>query len=628
MNIFKNCHPVSRISRVQYPSSRGSKARNFFSQNSHHLKNFIGNVLGPGILLLSVFLCFGGGFSHAEDMDFTNTTVHSRSVIADVMAEHGIPGCSAVLVEGRRVTRAEGFGYANVEEHIPVTTDTVTATASPACAETELPAEGLSLIGALEIALVRQPGIQMEWESVRAGEGRLSEERGVFDTLFSLSGGFDRLDRPLPAGAPANHQVTETTELEMAVQKRLRSGMSLRPGVSLNRTWDPLSHDEIQNYATVHLTLVVPLLRGRGREAVSGQETAARDSHAAALPQYRHEISTRVLETASAYWPYAAATDQLRALQLSEDRADEYVRIVRILIEGDERPGSDLHMVLAHHETKTAHRLAGEQSQLEARQALGLAMGLAAEEIDRLPPPSDTLPDIQIEQEALPPTENWVAVALENRNDYTAARLLVESAHALRTVERNNRLPTLDLELRGGYSGLEEGGRMRDFYSAPGSSVPGPSASVTLTYQWPVRNRSARGRWTQADAEYRRGRIAKNDLARRIGSAVALAMSDVRAAASESVRLNRSHELYKRALADEWTRVRMGDATFLSVSELDDRTLDAKRNVIQARLRHAVALARLRYETGLLMVGEDDDLSIRFTDLTTFPFETNERKTP
>ena len=56
---------------------------------------------------------------------YTNTIAAATAEITNLMAENNIPGCTVVLVESQRVVWAEGFGYADVENETPVTTDTV-----------------------------------------------------------------------------------------------------------------------------------------------------------------------------------------------------------------------------------------------------------------------------------------------------------------------------------------------------------------------------------------------------------------------------------------------------------------------------------------------------------------------
>jgi len=504
----------------------------------------------------------------------------------------------------------------------------VMAAASPAWAGSGGQAAGLSLIEAVEITLSRQPGIQLDAETVRRSKGLLQEEQGLFDPTIALSGGHERSDRPLPAGAAASRQTVETTSQELSLQNKLRNGWVLRPGVSLRRTEDPLSYRDVQNYATVNFKLTVPLLRGAGEAATTGRETAARKAYEASLLQHRHVVSSRVLDTATAYWNYVAQAMALRELGESESRAAEYLRIIGLLVQGDERPGSDLHQVMANQEDKAAQRIAGEQAFREARQTLGLAMGLSAAEIERLPPPADPFPPIPESQAGSDPLASLLEQALKRRDDYLAAQEDIEAARALREVARNGLRPILDMDLQAGYSGLAEGSNAYRYFGSLGTSVPGPSASVSLTYQWPVGNNAARGRFLQTDAEYQRRRLSKDDLARTIESAVALAFSSVGSAAAEAARTRRSLSLHERSLEDEFKKARLGASTFLDVFITDDRLLSAKRGEISARLRYALGVARLRFAAGLILSGQGDRVAVRAEDLTALPPEAAERKTP
>ena len=63
--------------------------------------------------------------SYDGPLQYTNTIAAATAEITNLMAENNIPGCTVVLVESQRVVWAEGFGYADVENQTPVTTDTV-----------------------------------------------------------------------------------------------------------------------------------------------------------------------------------------------------------------------------------------------------------------------------------------------------------------------------------------------------------------------------------------------------------------------------------------------------------------------------------------------------------------------
>lgn len=495
-------------------------------------------------------------------------------------------------------------------------------------AETAEPAAKLTLMRAVEATLLLQPDILLEKETVRLSEGILQEQHGVFDPVVSAAGGKRRVDTPLPAGSQGAHQTTDTLSFASSVEKKLRNGLVLKPSLSLNRMKDPLLYATDQNYAAVSLNLLVPLLHGSGEAAVAGPEKAAAKGHEASLRQLRHVMATLVLDTVTSYWVYASTAAQAQEFRNSELRAREYVRMVNALVVGDEMPGSELENVTANLEARSAQRIASEYAMREARQKLGLAMGLSGEEIELLPDPTDPTPtDSQEAAKNIQPSQ-LVLQALKQRDDYRAAQKAVEAAAILLETEKNGCLPDLDLELSLGYAGLEEGAGESRFVGALGGNLAGPSASAMLRYRLPVGNNTAQGRVLQREAAFRQSRITAENLARRIGAAVPLACAAVASTAAEADRIARSVSNYKRALDNALKKVRLGAAGFLDVMVIEDRLRDAIQESASARARHAVARVKLRFETGSLLSGEGERVFVRREDIIALPQETPGRKNP
>ena len=89
------------------------RVKTLFSDISNHWKKCLAMCLG-------LFLV-----GNVMATDYSHTIAVSSEYITNVMAQNGIPGVSIVLVESQQVVWAEGFGYANIEEQAPVTTNTV-----------------------------------------------------------------------------------------------------------------------------------------------------------------------------------------------------------------------------------------------------------------------------------------------------------------------------------------------------------------------------------------------------------------------------------------------------------------------------------------------------------------------
>jgi hypothetical protein len=76
---------------------------------------------------------------------------------------------------------------------------------------------------------------------------------------------------------------------------------------------------------------------------------------------------------------------------------------------------------------------------------------------------------------------------------------------------------------------------------------------------------------------------------------------------------------YEIAVKNEQIKRQLGLSDFLNVVTLEDRSINASLAHSAAQLQHAVALARFRNETGLLMAGDAQRMSITLEQLVTLP---------
>jgi CubicO group peptidase (beta-lactamase class C family) len=80
--------------------------------------------------LLVWFLCYGSGLQAAWSADFTPTIEAVRQASQEILQDEGVVGFSVAIVSDDEIVWQEGFGYANREENIPATPDTVYAIGS------------------------------------------------------------------------------------------------------------------------------------------------------------------------------------------------------------------------------------------------------------------------------------------------------------------------------------------------------------------------------------------------------------------------------------------------------------------------------------------------------------------
>ncbi|WP_456426427.1 TolC family protein [Rhodocaloribacter sp.] len=485
--------------------------------------------------------------------------------------------------------------------------------------------EGIGLAEVVRLTLEQNYTIRIQDEQTRISEGGVLAAAGAFDPLFnaSLVGGheetpFTQAQRQLTGSTLSKSSLTT---YRLGLNKRFRSGLILSPGVEVVRTQALGTGAPAVIQTRASLVLRVPLLRGRGANASAARFDAAQDQLTASELTLRHTTAGSLLEAVYAYWNYLAARKRLDILMESETRARGLLTDTRALVEGGERPVADLDQLRANLADKITARINGEQQLYEARQALGLALGLPFEQFDRIPEPSEDFPGVEGETASLPSRETLTKYALEHRRDLRSARKIEEAALRLFKAYRSEARPQFDLQVDLGYTGLSENGAFRAYLPPLGQNdAGGPSATVSLVYSLPTGNRSARGVRLQQEATYAQRRMAADDLMRKISSGVAVASEALLRSAAE---LSRAHEavvLYRTAVEHEKKKLRLGMSTLFDVTIVEDRMTNALLAEVNAQVRYARALGRLRFETGTLLV-EDGGTGAQVRALTSIPLQ-------
>ena len=473
--------------------------------------------------------------------------------------------------------------------------------------------DGITLQDVIEAAFSMSPQVLLGQRQVDVGLGTLLAARAPFDALLATSLVTERENSFAPtSGNSVASVLTETVTYGVRLPKRLRSGIVITPQIGLTRASVAHVAGTSTSQAAVNLAVLVPLLADRGGAVTAAPERAAQHAYEAAFLDARHATAASVFAAVVAYWDDLAAEQQLDVYRSSEARARQLVEDTRKLVQADERPVADLKQLLANLALKRAMRITGQQKEVEARQQLGLAMGADAASIVSLPRPATEfpamLPDSMV-HDAEPPdsdygstvVENLIAAALDRRADL-AAELARRSATRVQDLAARDGLrPRLDLTVGLGYAGLVPGGGMDGIFTPLYRNVPSLNASVQLNYELPLANMAARGAALRTASLYDQQRIREADLARRISSGVLVAVQALRhgqlalAASREAVASSRE------AVENEKRKFQLGMSTLFDVILAEDALTNARLGEIAGQHDYAVAIARLRYETGTLL---------------------------
>ncbi|HET6229541.1 MAG TPA: TolC family protein, partial [Longimicrobiaceae bacterium] len=478
-------------------------------------------------------------------------------------------------------------------------------------------ADSLSLLDAVRIALGSSPNVELARRDVSASEGGVLVASSAFHPQLATSLGSTRAMDVAGDSAAAANILTRTTVYSAKVQQRTRWGVAVTPEISAERLDGSKYGAGAANSATAGVNFLVPLMRGRGRIA-GADERAAQSSYRASVHGLQHTTAQVALDAVEAYWNYVAATRQLAVLTESEQRARRLVEETRILVNAEERPPADLNQLQANLAYKSATRIEGEQSLVEAQHRLGIALGLPLDRIVALPPPATDFPSARGTEMRIDPVPLVVA-ALANRGDLAAAAEQRTAAQQQLAGARDALHSRFDLSVDVGYTGAQRGDAVGRLFTPFYGNLAGWTAAVQVGYAPGALDGAARGVAQQTRAAYEQREVNAAELRRQVSSAVVVATQALAHSRAELEMSDQAAGLYRTALESEKQKFGLGMSTLFDVLQAEDGLTNALVQQINARFRYAQAVAQLRFETGTLVDFAGAEPTAGLAALTTVP---------
>ena len=149
--------------------------------------------------------------------------------------------------------------------------------------------------------------------------------------------------------------------------------------------------------------------------------------------------------------------------------------------------------------------------------------------------------------------------------------------------------------------------------------MPGLNYGVTLNYQFPYQNNSAKGQLAQIEAALAQARISTADLERNIISQVEVVLTALQRSLEELQYSSEAVRVYQQVVADEKDKIRLGMGTVIDLITMADKLEGALLAEVSSQQNYANTLISLRYETGTLVSWGGDGSSLSLKNLTTIP---------
>jgi outer membrane protein TolC len=434
-----------------------------------------------------------------------------------------------------------------------------------------------------------------------------------------------RLNRADLGDSP-DDEVFQNTRAKVQFSKLFRSGIQVAPFVDFTTEGSNFRGKQRKAefggkglndlYTTrVGSDFLFPLLRGRGSDALAAGERAATVEAQAGTLDVEHQRAESILRTAQAYWELRAAQESLAILERQVTRQGDLLRATTALVNGGELARVELARSQAAEARARARALDGRQRLYDARVELADALGIASSGDDATLPTAakDPFP-VAPDAAALQP---WVGATAGpgQRRDVEAAMRREEAAVILQRGAETDLRSRLDLSASLFYTALgevgdvategqDENGRpvyRRDGFVEAYDRWVGPSFTLTLNYEKPLGNNTAKGRLAAREAERRTRAIETGDLRRIVRLNVARTATSLIETIGRLRQTQAASQYYDQTITAELTRFRAGEATLINTITTEQQATETDLSLIAAQQAVANLLAQLRFESGTLV---------------------------
>jgi len=476
----------------------------------------------------------------------------------------------------------------------------------------------VSLKETIAIALEHNPGIAARRLEPTAAAADVLAAQAKFDPTLDGRAAWSRADTPnASALAGTTALIQRTREIDVGIGKLLRSGASLRADLLTDRRTSNAGFASLSPEYSPELrfSLTQPLLRDFGLDFAYLVVKVADSTAAAAVNQYEADLAEFIQAVIDTYWNVVGAREgvevQREALALATRTVEENearVRVgllapVAVLEAKAEAAARETDLIVAENILKTTRQRLAQLAFYRPNDTV----------VPRMLEPGDAVvvTPIELDEDAA------LARALEDRPEILASALGVESRQYSERAARNALLPRIDFVGSYGLAGLS--GRPQSVTFGGGSAPPSvfagkereaydvladgdfDSYSVGVRVQIPLSNALARSEYATSRIRRAQAELRHRELL----SQVTLEVRDTTATVLDSKKATETsrvaRELAEENLRNQQKRHEVGIATTKDLLDFQTRLTEARSTEIQARVRHAIAVASWRRAQGALL---------------------------
>ncbi len=500
----------------------------------------------------------------------------------------------------------------------------------------------ISLAEAMRIAFQNNLDIRIVGFDRSLAQERVTSAKGRFEPFFFIGipgatginpfpggaafgggggfGGFGFSDIQSPAStalAGADTVTSQTGATLFDFQQTLQGGMRYDVTYNVSRT-DTNSIFQSLNPSwdnTLAVSIVQPLLNGRGRDAAAVDMLLAQANTVVSEHAFRSQVEAILLQVERAYWQLVFAERDLAVKESSLQLAREQLGRTEVQVE--------VGLIAPVQTTQAEVQVAARETELivarngleDARDVLRVLLRAEA-----LPNGWDTAlePTDEPRIEAAPvDLQAAIAAAMEKRPEIDQGQAVIEARGVEVRANQSALLPRVDLLAQVSVNGIGGDRQVRQG-AFPGQIVdviPGgygdaidqlfsfdfTSWRLGVNVTVPIGNSTAKGNYAQATINQDRARVVLERTKQRVILEVRQAARGVTAAAEAARSAAKTRQLAERQLEIETDRFEVGMSTNFEVLRFQDDLAVVRSGELRAVIEHRLAVAELERATGRLL---------------------------
>lgn len=448
----------------------------------------------------------------------------------------------------------------------------------------------ISLQECIALALESNLDIRIQRLSPQIQNALVTKAESHFDPTATFSASIDSSEDPNLI--EANSLSGNSQRFNISVTDPIATGGSY--GLSFNSNRSKNNPDDLSYRSGLSFDVTQPLLEGFGIATNKASITIAKNNKQISNLRLKSQLIKTLSEVQNAYWELVFARENLEVQQLALKQAEELLKKNRRFKEAEKATESDILQAQSAVASRMADVISAEDAVKDAEDQLKQVTNMIEDDAQWdtsiVPVDSPSFEELEVN------LEEAIGTALQNRSEYTQAKIELGNSDLSIKVAKNQRLPRLDLEGSLSLNGL--GDELGEPFSQVGKADY-DTWSVGLFLRVPLNGRSTKAELEKNQFEKKQALLALKELETQIVDDVRSAVRQLETNKKRIDATKAAENFAKLAIAVEEKKHELGMTTSYELLQMQANLATATKNRLRAGIDHRKSIVALYQALGV-----------------------------